>query len=91
MLQASEAYTIPTDLLNAEFMTEEEIKAARVKDVLVQARLHSFVWVGSVGLRGFGAALYGVDFIYPRMHHTESAFVPLDAAGARIKQVYRHR
>lgn len=90
ILQAAEAYLVPTDVFDAELMTEDAIEAARVDDVLVQARLRSFVWFGSVGLRGFGAALYGVDFIDPRRHHTETAFVPLSAAGARIKQVSRY-
>jgi hypothetical protein len=89
ILQASEAYTIPTDVFDAELMTEAAIEAARVKDVLVQARLRSFVWFGSVGLTGFGAALYGVDFIDPKMHHTETAFVPLAAVGAHIKHLSR--
>lgn len=90
ILQAAEAYLVPTDVIDAEFMTEAEIEAARVKDVLVRARLRSFVWFGSVGLRGFGAALYGVDFINPKIHHTETAFVPLAAAGAHIKHVSRY-
>jgi hypothetical protein len=90
ILQAAEAFTIPTDIIDAEFMTEAEIEAARVNDVLIRARLRSFVWFGSVGLRGFGADLYGVDFIDPKIHHTETAFVPLDAAGARIKQLKRY-
>lgn len=90
ILHASEAYTIPTDEFDTELMTESEIEAAHVADVLVRARLRSFVWFGSVGLRGFGAALYGVDFIDPKMHHAETAFVPLAAVGSRIKQVNRY-
>jgi hypothetical protein len=90
ILKASEVFTIPVDVIEAEFMSDEEIEASCINDVLVRARLRSFLWLGSMSVRGFGLELYGVDFIHPTIHHTESAFMPLAAAEARIKQVYRY-
>jgi len=90
LLRAAKVFTIPTDEFEADFLSEPEIQQSIVEDAFVKARLRSFIWLGSVSISGFGVNLYGVDFIEPRHHHTESAFMPLDAAGPRINVQYRH-
>lgn len=90
ILKADEVFTIPTDEMDIELLSEAEIQESRVENPLLKARLRSFIWLGSIGLSGFGANLYGVDFMEPRRPHTESAFMPLASAGPRIDVQYRY-
>lgn len=90
ILKAAEVFTIPTDEMDIELLSDAEILESRVENPFLRARLRSFIWLGSVGLTGFGANLYEVDFIEPQRHHTESAFMPLASAGPRIDQQYRY-
>ena len=84
LLQAGEAYLIQDDAIDLELISEEQIQQSRIENTLMRAKIDSFHWIGSVALQGFGLRVFGVDFVSPKLHHTATAFIPLDSMGPQI-------
>jgi len=77
MIKAASLFVIPDHDADIERMTDEEIERRKVNNPIVQGSITEFTWFSSVSFTGIGLRLYGVDFVAPRMHHTQTAFVPV--------------
>lgn len=83
-IKAEDIYALPSDKADIEFIAEEDIQIARIKNVIIKGKIDSFNWVGSVSLSGFGIRMFDVRFYEPGLHRIETAFVPLRSIEARI-------
>jgi hypothetical protein len=84
LLKACEAYLVPTHEFEAMLMPDWEFDASRVPDPIIKAKVDSFEWWATGGFSGFGLRVFGVSFVEPKRHHTETAFVPIDAVDLRL-------
>ena len=78
LIKASKAYVLTTDMIEIEFVDEKTSSDSRVIDPIMKAKIDSFKWLGSATISGFGIILMGVSFYRPKIHHVQSAFIPLN-------------
>lgn len=84
IVKAGVAFCIPNDEAELEFMSEKHISESMVAEPVMKGNVHSFEWLGSVTLAGFGLRMFDVDFLEPEEGWAETLFIPAEVIDYRM-------
>lgn len=84
IVKAAEAYELPADDPDVEMLTDEDIRCARILDIMVRGKINCVQWFGSTCLSGFGLRMFGVDFYHPDRQVADVLFVPVETIDVHL-------